>query len=120
MRWLSPFHTRLSRLSSRQRFGGRFCVSEEILSETFGYNCRHSAALAGRFVLGDVFPGLKPMGYSVFALRATQNVQTSKRQNSIVLCTGFQPWSFGIEEAPKFFLRPLSRNVQTPGHFVPG
>ena len=26
--------------------------------------------------LGDVFPGLKPMGYSVFALRAMPNVQT--------------------------------------------
>jgi hypothetical protein len=26
--------------------------------------------------LGDVLPGLKPMGYSVFALRAMQNVQT--------------------------------------------
>jgi hypothetical protein len=26
--------------------------------------------------LGDVFPGLKPMGYSVFALRAMRNVQT--------------------------------------------
>ena len=71
--------------------------------------------LQGDSSWGDVFPGLKPVGYSVFALRATQNVQTCQRQNSIVLCTGFQPWSFGPEEAPKFFLRPLSRNVQTPG-----
>jgi hypothetical protein len=31
------------------------------------------------------FPGLKPMGYSVFALRATQNVQTYRQHDSILL-----------------------------------
>ena len=30
-------------------------------------------------------PGLKPMGYSVFALRATQNVQTCRQHDSILL-----------------------------------
>jgi hypothetical protein len=30
-------------------------------------------------------PGLKPMGYSVFALRATQNVQTCRQDDSILL-----------------------------------
>jgi hypothetical protein len=35
--------------------------------------------------LGAVFPGLKPMGYSVFALRATQNVQTCRQHDSILL-----------------------------------
>ena len=33
--------------------------------------------------LGNVFPGLKPMGYSVFALRAMQNVQTPGRAYEI-------------------------------------
>ena len=35
--------------------------------------------------LEAVFPGLKPMGYSVFALRATQNVQTCRQHDSILL-----------------------------------
>ena len=58
--------------------------------------------LQGDSSWGDVFPGLKPVGYSVFALRATQNAQTCQRRNSIVLCTGFQPWPCG-PQAPKFF-----------------
>jgi len=35
-----------------------------------------SDALSGRF-FGHVFPGLKPMGCFVFALRAMQNVQAA-------------------------------------------
>ena len=64
--------------------------------------------------LGAVFPGLKPMGYSVFALRATQNVQTCRQHDSILLgkarrlpFPGLKPWavfrtSFGrLEYAQK-------------------
>jgi hypothetical protein len=42
--------------------------------------------------LGDVFPGLKPMGYSVFALRAMQNVQTPGAEGA----TGLKP---GVERS---------------------
>ena len=71
--------------SSLRRIGGCSCIVRK-----FGLK-RHRVAFDERFslgimpgtrppsqgdALGDVFPGLKPMGCSVFALWAIRNVQT--------------------------------------------
>src|SRR5438270_9259995 len=71
--------------SSLRRIGGCSCIERK-----FGLK-RHRVAFDERFslgimpgtrppsqgdALGDVFPGLKPMGCSVFALWAIRNVQT--------------------------------------------
>src|SRR5438270_310693 len=71
--------------SSLRRIGGCSCIERK-----FGLK-RHRVAFDKRFslgimpgtrppsqgdALGDVFPGLKPMGCSVFALWAIRNVQT--------------------------------------------
>src|SRR5438132_14354796 len=80
--------------SSLRRIGGCSCIERK-----FGLK-RHRVAFDERFslgimpgtrppsqgdALGDVFPGLKPMGCSVFALWAIRNVQTPD--------PGLKPWA---------------------------
>jgi hypothetical protein len=102
-----------------------FDVSTNVI---FGNNDRPSAALSGRFLSGPS-SRLKPMGYSVFALRATQNVQTCRRMIRSCLgkarrltFPGLKPWAVFRSSFGR--LEYAQENVQTAvpegPHLQPG
>jgi putative transposase len=72
---------------------GAFSVSESSVEAVTAYisdQAEHHRKFSYQEELRELLkrhrvPGLKPMGYSVFALRATQNVQTCRQHDSILL-----------------------------------